>query len=335
MIRLAITLGDLNGIGPEIALKAVFGCRRNVPAQFVFVGDGVALNALARTYGYPVVPRWTPGEVIPRGCRAVVWAPAGVRAPVYAPGHCTADASRAAVEWIRSAVSAAQSGLVDALVTAPICKEGLKKAHIDLPGHTEFLAQLTGCRRYAMMLMGGPLRVILATRHLPLAEVPRHITVRAVREAATLAEEGLRWMGIEAPRIGICGLNPHAGDGGALGSEERRIIAPAVRGLQRAGLHAQGPIPADVIFYQTVQGRFDAVVAMYHDQGLAPLKMIAFEDGINLTLGLPIIRTSPDHGTAFDIAGKDCANPSSMKAAINLAIDLAGRKNPWAGKGKR
>lgn len=331
MTRLAITLGDLNGIGPEIALKAVFGSRWPAVIQFVFIGDHSQLSTLAHEYGYPALPCWTPGDIWPKGRKAVVWSPVnGV--PPCTPGRCTAAASRAAVAWIRSAVGAAQAGYLDALVTAPICKEGLKKARMDMPGHTEFLAQLTGTERYAMMLMGGPLRVILATRHLPLSEVPRHITAKAIREAATLAAEGLRWMGFSDPCIGVCGLNPHAGDGGTLGHEEKRIIGPAVRALCRAGVNAVGPVPADVIFYQALQGRYDAVVAMYHDQGLAPLKMIAFENGINLTLGLPIIRTSPDHGTAFDIAGKNRANPSSMKAAIRTAFDLTGKQNPWAGR---
>ncbi len=333
MIRLAITFGDLNGIGPEIALKAVYGCRWPAALRFVFVGDERLLYALSESLGFPKPPRWAPGEDWPARRRAVVWAPAnGV--PDCTPGRVTSAASRVAVEWIRHAVLAAQAGEVDGVVTAPICKEGLKKAGLDLPGHTEFLAELTGTKRYAMMLMGGPLRVILATRHVPLSEVPGRLTAACIREAATLADEGLRWLGVASPRIGVCGLNPHAGDGGALGGEEKSFIAPAVRALRRLGLDVSGPVPSDVIFYQALRGDYDAVVAMYHDQGLGPLKMIAFEEGVNLTLGLPMVRTSPDHGTAFDIAGKNQANPASMAAAIRVAASLAAKPNPWAAKGR-
>ncbi|MDD2237045.1 MAG: 4-hydroxythreonine-4-phosphate dehydrogenase PdxA, partial [Kiritimatiellae bacterium] len=315
MIRLAITLGDLNGIGPEIALKAVYGCRWPAALRFVFVGDEQLLHGLSESFGFAKPPRWAPGEDWPARCRAVVWAPvSGV--PACTPGRITSAASRTAVAWIRHAVLAAQAGQVDGVVTGPICKEGLKKAGLDLPGHTEFLADLTGVKRYAMMLMGGPLRVILATRHVPLSEVSVRLTPACIRQTATLADEGLRWLGVASPRIGVCGLNPHAGDGGALGGEEKRLIAPVVRALHRAGLNVIGPVPSDVIFYQALRGDYDAVVAMYHDQGLGPLKMIAFEEGVNLTLGLPIVRTSPDHGTAVDISGKNQANPASMKAAM-------------------
>lgn len=334
MIRLAITLGDLNGIGPEIALQAVYGCRPPASIRFVFVGDAAMLKALAVSAGFPVPPCWAPGESWPARAKAVVWSPCAA-APVRTPGRITAAASRLAVEWIRRAVSAAQAGQVDGIVTAPICKEGLKKAHLTMPGHTEFLAELTGTKRYAMMLMGGPLRVILATRHVPLSAVPECLTSASIREAAELADEGLRWLGVASPRIGVCGLNPHAGDGGALGGEEKQIIAPAVRAVKRAGVDVYGPVPADVIFHQALKGCYDAVVAMYHDQGLGPLKMIAFEEGVNLTLGLPIIRTSPDHGTAFDIAGQNRANPASMLAAVRVAAALAVRPNPWAGKARR
>lgn len=328
MIRLAITLGDLNGIGPEIALQAVYGGSAPSSVRFVLVGDAALAAHMAASFGYSIPPQWAPGEAWPSRAKAVVWSP-GRAAPARTPGRITAAASRAAVDWIRHAVEAALAGQVDGIVTAPICKEGLKKAHLAMPGHTEFLAELTGTKRYAMMLVGGPLRVVLATRHVPLSAVPQCLSACSIREAAEMADEGLRWMGLKAPRIGVCGLNPHAGDGGALGDEEKRLIVPAVRALKRAGLNVSGPIPSDVIFHQALKGSYDAVVAMYHDQGLGPLKMIAFEEGVNVTLGLPIVRTSPDHGTAFDIAGKNRANPASMLAAIRLATVLAARPNPW------
>jgi 4-hydroxythreonine-4-phosphate dehydrogenase len=221
------------------------------------------------------------------------------------------------------------AGLFDALVTGPICKQSLCLTGLPFPGHTEFLAALTRTRRYAMMLIGGPLRVVLVTRHLPLAKVATGISRAAIQEAVQLAAQALPWLGVKQKTVGVCALNPHAGDKGILGREEITTIQPALLALRRQGLAVEGPVPGDVIFHQALQGRYGAVVAMYHDQGLGPLKMIAFEDGVNLTLGLPIVRTSPDHGTAFDIAGKGVAHAGSMVAAIRLAARLAHRKNPW------
>jgi 4-hydroxythreonine-4-phosphate dehydrogenase len=191
------------------------------------------------------------------------------------------------------------------------------------------IADLTGAKRYGMMLMGKGLRVMLATRHLPLRDVAGALTKACVLEAIELTGEALAQLGLPGGRIGVCGLNPHAGDGGALGDEEQTIIAPAIEAARASGFNAAGPVPADVIFFQCLEKSYDAVVAMYHDQGLGPLKMYAFDCGVNWTVGLPIIRTSPDHGTAFNIAGKNQANPGSMIAAIETAIDLAGRMNPW------
>jgi 4-hydroxythreonine-4-phosphate dehydrogenase len=203
-------------------------------------------------------------------------------------------------------------------------------AGIPFPGHTEMLAALTGTRRFAMMLAGGGLRVVLATRHLPLARVAKAVTADAIREAAELTVESLPWLGFPEGRIAICALNPHAGDGGLLGSEERTVIGPEIRALRRRGYPVDGPVPADVVFYQALQGRYAAVVALYHDQGLGPLKMLAFDSGINVTLGLPLVRTSPDHGTAFDVAWSGKASPGSMIEAVRLASRLARRPNPWA-----
>jgi 4-hydroxythreonine-4-phosphate dehydrogenase len=190
-------------------------------------------------------------------------------------------------------------------------------------------AELTDTKRYGRMLMGKGLRVMLATRHLPLRAVADALTKENILEAIELTGEALKWFGLENGRIGVCGLNPHAGDGGALGDEEQMIIAPAIEAARAEGFNAIGPVPSDVVFFQTLEKKYDAVVAMYHDQGLGPLKMHAFDCGVNLTLGLPIIRTSPDHGTAFDIADKGVAKPDSMIAAIEAAIQLAGVSNPW------
>lgn len=317
-LRIGITLGDVNGIGPEIALRAA--ARRGWPAavRFVLVGSEPLVKAQAQALRLRLP-----------GGRVSIWDPDPSLAPAWKPGRLRADASRAADAWIRAAVAACLDGRLDAMVTAPICKEGFQKAGIHVPGHTELLAELTGTRRYAMMLFGGPLRVVLATRHLPLADVARKLKKADVFEAIRITGEALPWLGCRGGRIGVCGLNPHAGDGGAIGREEITTIAPGIRAARRAGFNAVGPVPADVIFHQAVRGEFDAVVAMYHDQGLGPLKMLAFETGVNVTLGLPIVRTSPDHGTAFDIAGRGRANPSSMVEAVRQAIALARRRNPW------
>jgi len=325
---LVITSGDVNGVGPEIALKAVSRHSWSAGTRFVLLGDHAVFEQVAHQLNLSVPLSWEPSVPWPSRRRVVIWSPASVRARL-SPGKITAQAARLAMDWVRLAVDGCLNGTFDGMVTAPLCKAGLMKAGIDLPGHTEYLAQLTGTKRYAMMLMGKALRVVLVTRHLSLRDVPDALTKTAIREAVQLTAEALPWLQCPAGCIGVCALNPHAGDGGALGDEERRIISPALRKLKREGVSVEGPVPADVIFYQALKNRYDAVIAMYHDQGLGPLKMLSFEDGINITLGLPIIRTSPDHGTAFDIAGTGQANPASMIAAIKLALSLTSRPNPW------
>jgi 4-hydroxythreonine-4-phosphate dehydrogenase len=228
-----------------------------------------------------------------------------------------------AIDWIIQGAERCLAGELAGLVTAPISKQLLRDAGYPFEGHTELLAHVARTRRFAMMLVGGPLRVSLATIHVPLAKVPRMLSKRRIIEVIELSHDLCKRLAIRRPKIGVAGLNPHAGEGGLLGHEEQRIIAPAVRRAVRKGIRAVGPLPADTLFHKAYHGEFDAVVAMYHDQGLAPLKMIAFDTGVNLTLGLPFVRTSPDHGTAFDIAGKGIAKPDSMIAAINLAARLA------------
>ncbi len=301
-IRIGITCGDINGIGPEIALKAA-SSKYPSDVEFVLIGPGQVFNA-RNVLEIPFNGKLTPGQI-------------------------TADASKTAVTAIERAVRGCLDGELDAMVTAPICKEGLKLAGVNYPGHTEMIAELTGTGRYGMMLMGKELRVMLVTRHLPLRAVADMLTKENILEAIELTGEALKWFGFDNGRIGVCGLNPHAGDGGALGDEESTVIAPAIEAARARGFNAVGPVPADVIFYQALAKQYDAVVAMYHDQGLGPLKMHAFDCGVNLTLGLPIIRTSPDHGTAFNIAGRGVASPDSMIAAIETAIQLAGQPNPW------
>ncbi len=315
MKRIGITIGDLNGIGPEVALKAISGTRWPGDIRFVLIGPERIVREQAEAMGIPMPRRL---EFIEVECRAA-----------WQPGKIRADASRVAERAIRRAVQGCLDGEFDAMVTAPICKEGFHKAGIGVPGHTELLAELTATRNFGMMLVGGGLRVMLATRHLPLSQVPAALTKKSIREQIELTGEALRLFGFEKGRIAVCGLNPHAGDGGVLGREEIETINPAIRAARKKGFDACGAIPADTVFHEALAGKYDAVVAMYHDQGLGPLKMLGFDEGVNVTLGLPIIRTSPDHGTAFGIAGKNSASAKSMKNALALAIDMAGKPNPW------
>jgi 4-hydroxythreonine-4-phosphate dehydrogenase len=217
-------------------------------------------------------------------------------------------------------------GKVAGIVTAPICKEAIHRAGWHFQGHTEYLAHLTGARQYAMMLTGRGLSVVLVTIHMGLAGVSRCLSRASVLRALRLAHGACRKLGVRTPRIGVCAFNPHAGEAGAFGTEEKRVIAPAIRAAMAQGIAAEGPFPADTLFVGPHRKRFDIIVAMYHDQGLIPLKMLAFDVGVNITLGLPIVRTSPDHGTAFDIAGKGIADPRSMIEAIRLASRLCVRK---------
>lgn len=339
-ITLAVTLGDPGGIGPEIALKSVHGKAWPAWARFVFIGSRAVLAAQARRLHLPAPRAWAPGAPLP--AQPSVWEPGGGRCagcdgrpfrriPLeWAPGRTGVSHGRAAADWIRAGATGCLAGWFDGLVTAPICKKSLALAGIPHPGHTEYLAALTHAPRFAMLLMGGPLRVALVTRHVPLASVPKALTAAAILETASLAAEALPWLGVRSRMLGICALNPHAGERCTLGCEEARIIAPALRALRRRGIEFEGPVPADVIFHNARRGRYGIVVAMYHDQGLGPLKTLAFESGVNLTLGLPILRVSPDHGTAFDLAGSGRAHPGSMIQAIRWALRLARRSNPWA-----
>ncbi len=327
--RMGITLGDVNGIGPEVALKAAHALR-HINAEWTLIGSANIVNAIARPLRIPR-PTPIPGlDVPPRAGMLTVWTPAGYPEPLPCPGAITVDASRAAFHGLRAAVRAAAEGRLAALITAPVSKEGFHRAGLPARGHTELVAKWLGVRRYGMLLAGGGLRVMLATRHLPLAQVPRAITPALLREQLDVLHRALPWLGVKGKgRIAVAGLNPHAGDGGALGREERDIIAPVVRAARRRGWNVTGPVAGDTVFHWARTGGADAVLAMYHDQGLAALKTVAFDEGVNITLGLPIVRTSPDHGTAFDLAGRRVARPDSMIAALRCAYELSRRRNPW------
>ncbi|MBI5723216.1 MAG: 4-hydroxythreonine-4-phosphate dehydrogenase PdxA [Planctomycetes bacterium] len=234
---------------------------------------------------------------------------------------------RASMAFCQGAIAAAKAGLIDAVVTAPISKTSwLMAGYKNFPGHTELLAHEFRVQHAAMMFVTPALKVVLATIHEPLFEIRNTLTIGCVFHPIDLADKALKeWFGVARPRIAVCGVNPHAGEEGRFGDEEQRVITPAITMATEAGIFVKGPFPADTLFAQAVQGKYDCVVAIYHDQGLIPVKLLGWKDAVNLTLGLPVVRTSPAHGTAFDIAGKNLADPSSMKAAINLAIDLTGR----------
>lgn len=302
--RVAITLGDPRGIGPEVTAGALADAEVAAAADFVLVGPDALLRPGA-------------GDVSAGAWRAEDGA---------------AAAGRVAGEAVRIAVRMALAGEVDAIVTAPIEKNAFRAGGWHYPGHTEMLGELTGAADVVMMMaaertaLGGPLRVVLATTHLALRDVPAALTPDLLVRQARLTADGLRRLwGIAAPRIALCAVNPHASDGGLFGDEEARIVEPALERLREAGVIARGPIPADTVFTRAVRGEFDAVVAPYHDVGMAAFKTAAFGAGVNVTLGLPFPRTSPDHGTALDIAGTGRADASSMKEAILLAVRLAQR----------
>jgi 4-hydroxythreonine-4-phosphate dehydrogenase len=326
---LAITMGDPAGIGPEIVVKAIASARLWRVCRPVVFGRLPVMEAAARAAGGGIgfVPV---GATLPTAARSrcplVETGPEHDRIPPV--GRASAAGGRAAIEAVTMAICLALDRRVDAIVTAPISKEAIRAAGSPFPGHTEMLAAFTGAKRHAMMLVGGPLRVSLATIHVPLAQVPSLITASGVRDVIELTWEAVRRFGLRRPKIAVCGLNPHAGEAGMMGDEERRVIAPAVRAMAKKGVPVSGPYPADTIFFRAARGEFAAVVAMYHDQGLGPLKTLAFDTGVNLTLGLPIIRTSVDHGTAFDIAGTGVASPKSLLAAVELAATMSANRRP-------
>ena len=325
---IAITMGDPGGVGPEIILKALNAKAVWDSCRPVIVGDLKVLD-IAK-WSLPIGTHMefmaveNPDD-LPAHAAAIIDMDA-VKPDELTVGRPGAYAGRAAVAYIKKAVELAIAGRVDAVVTAPINKETLKMAGFKYPGHTELLAELTGTAEFGMMLVGGGLRVMLATIHVALKDAPGLITKAAVLKAIRLADRACREMGLDRPRIVVCGLNPHAGEGGIFGDEEALYITPACDEARGAGMAVTGPLPPDTVFFKARRGDFDAVVAMYHDQGLIPLKMLAFGHAVNITVGLPIIRTSVDHGTAYDIAGQGIADPSSLIEAVKLASEMAIRK---------
>lgn len=322
-------MGDPAGIGAEVIVKALNDPVLRAKARYVIFGMNELLAYAADIAEFDVF--WwrtshdTRQKSFPQDVVVLDYDQYSLDSSLRAPSKPGGEAS---MRFCTDAIDAALAGTVDAVVTAPIAKESWKLAGFTYPGHTELFAERTHARRFNMMFTGGPLRVVLATCHVPLNSLWGRLNIGAVFQPIELLHAALRdWFDIENPRIAVAGLNPHASENGQFGDEEERLIDPAILMARDQGIDARGPFPPDTVFLKALNGEVDAVVALYHDQGLIPVKLLAFDKAVNVTLGLPIIRTSPDHGTAFDITGKNRANPGSMKAAISLAIDLANRRN--------
>jgi len=321
----AITMGDPAGVGPEVLARALARGEVWECCHPIVVGDAgmmrEAIALVAAPLAVHVITDAAEARFAPTAPDVLDLANVDL---AWQPGQVSAAAGQAAVEYIERAVRLVQSGQASAIATGPINKAALQAAGIPYIGHTELLAALAGAKRVTTMLATGGLRVVHVTRHVPLKDVAAHITRESVLETIRLTDEGLRRMGFERPRLAVAALNPHGGDGGLLGREEIEAIGPAVEAARAEGLEAVGPIPADSVFFRAIRGEFDVVVAMYHDQGHIPIKTHGFERSVTVTLGLPFVRTSVDHGTAFDIAWQGKASEESMVEAICLAARLVG-----------
>jgi len=306
--KIAITMGDPSGVGAEILGTSLSALPGSTIERMVIFGDAGVLKG------------GIPGGAELREVTALAAADAR-------PGAPTIAGARAQVAYLEAAVAAARAGEIAALVTAPISKSQVRAAGFEFPGHTEFLAHRLGAARHAMMFAGPTLKVVLATVHVALRDVSAELTVDGIVDAVELGTESLaRDFGVAAPRVGVVGLNPHAGEGGMFGREEIEVIGPAVARCRAAGIDARGPLVPDAAFRAAADGAVDLLVAMYHDQALIPVKLIDFERAVNVTLGLPIVRTSPDHGVAYDIAGRGVARAGSFTAAVKLAVEMSERR---------
>jgi len=321
-------MGDPAGIGPEIIAK-VLDSGEIVPLCVpVVIGDAGVMRKLIDELRLPVTVNSITSllQAAPAKDRIDVLDLKNVDLTAHEWGKPGASSGTSVVEYIKKAVELTMDREADAIVTAPISKEMMNAAGHHYAGHTELLADLTGTKEYGMLFVGGGLHVILVTIHVALKDVPRLITQASVLKTLRLAHRAMQSFGIDKPRIGVAALNPHAGEGRLFGTEEWEVILPAVVKARGEGIHASDPIPADTLFYKARNNYYDIVVAMYHDQGLAPLKMIAFGKAVNVTVGLPIIRTSVDHGTAYDLAGKGCADPASLLEAVKLAVSMSAHR---------
>jgi 4-hydroxythreonine-4-phosphate dehydrogenase len=322
---IAITMGDPSGIGPEIIAKALSEGRIYDICRPIVIGDVKVMAAATKLDSRN--PQVNSVETITQASFRQgiidVLDLKNIDITSLQHGRVDRNSGRAAVEYVKEAIDLALKGVVDAIATAPLNKEAMNLAGFPYPGHTEILAETTGSKNYAMMLLAGPLRVVHVTTHTSLRKACDQIKKERVATTIRLTDRAVKDLGIAKPRIAVAGLNPHAGEGGLFGTEEMEEIAPAIRECRSEGILAEGPFPPDTVFLRGKRGEFDAVVAMYHDQGHIPVKILGFEEGVNVTIGLPIIRTSVDHGTAFDIAWRGVADPRSMIEAIRVAADMA------------
>ncbi len=303
-------MGDPNGIGPEVAIKAISDSSISELSNFILIGSEDVLKKANKEFG--------------SNNSLNIIDPTNFAEKDLTPEVVSEKAGQASLDCIEKAVEMIMDKEIDAIVTAPISKESIHLAGSKYPGHTEMLQDLTESDNAIMLFEGGKFRVALMTIHVALSEVPKLITKERVYKYISICNSELKGkFGIPDPKIVVCGLNPHAGEAGAFGKEEIEEIIPAIDKAKGEGINVEGPLPADTLFYNALQGKWDLVISMYHDQGLIPFKMLLFDTGVNVTIGLPIIRTSPDHGTAFDIAWKGVANPSSMIEAIKVALKLA------------
>jgi 4-hydroxythreonine-4-phosphate dehydrogenase len=326
---LALTLGDPAGIGPDVTLLAYAARSHEEIPPFVLIGGETVLAERAETLGLdtPIAKVSSPADAVDVFPDALPVLPLGDMGPVMA-GLPNAAATGIVTRSIETAVALVQAGKARAVVTNPIYKSNLYQAGFKFPGHTEYLAAIASGEgpplQPVMMLVAGPFKVVPTTIHIPLKDVERTLTKDLLLETIKITDRDLRrFFGYDRPRLAISGLNPHAGEDGGLGREEIEIIAPAIEAARASGIEATGPYPADTLFHEAARERYDAAICMYHDQALVPFKTLAFEEGVNVTLGLPFIRTSPDHGTAFDIAGTGRASPRSLIEALRLASAMS------------
>ena len=334
-------MGDPSGIGPEIIIKALADPDIHDICRPVVLGDPGVLSAHIPGISQPTLLEITkPFEASGTPGKLDLIALSGLEEASRVAGDPHPEGGKAMVEYILKAAQWAQRGELDAIVTCPINKALMHRAGYAFEGHTQLLAHLTSCEDYVMMLAGEKLRVTLVTIHCPLRDVPGLLSPEKVLKTISITSRALRAdFGIKRPRLAVAALNPHAGEEALFGREEKEIIEPAIESARGEDIEVEGPLPADTLFHKAAEGQYDAVVCMYHDQGLIPLKLLHFSDGVNITLGLPIIRTSVDHGTAYDIAGKGIADPSSLKAAIRVAARMAEnrrkRTEPGMGESER
>ncbi|MGQ9514434.1 MAG: 4-hydroxythreonine-4-phosphate dehydrogenase PdxA [Thermoproteota archaeon] len=325
---IGITMGDAPGIGPEIVVKCLLdkevyelcnpivigsaGVIEDATSKFCDMLKVRSVNRVAdASFQFGTIDVLDLDNLVPKD---------------FHPGEISAKAGKASIEYIKEAVRLALSGMIDAIATAPINKEAVKRAGYEYAGHTELLAQLTNCKDYAMMLVSGQLRVVHVSTHVSLIEACKEVKRQNILKTILLTNRSMQSLGFRSPKIAVAGMNPHAGEGGLFGEEEIREISPAIFDARARGVNVSGPYPADTVFLRASRGEFDVVVAMFHDQGHIAVKMLGFEEGINITLGLPVIRTSVDHGTAYDIAWKGFADPRSMKKAVLTAVEMTFRK---------